>query len=476
MAMTTSTTTSSSNSDCCRVGGRIPTRITTLTIMMMFVIGYGMVLSGVNIFHAIQESTKMSLLRNYNSQRNSSTTSSMISGSFRQGDVMFNITNHTNNSNDNTVMVKKKDEKVHDDTNKDDDDGDDLKSVDNNTAVAEIEEHDNKSTTTTASTADIISKQNHTTTTPSTSSSSSASFAECMLKLEQYLYPLIIQWYESSLPMPISVKIINNTYFVLLNLNSMSQWQFPYWTYGATYLCNDNDENKISGTAIQVMRKAPATLIVQCPSNIDPSKDNLLTFSILPKKNEGCTNTTTNDSGNCHYSNITKVTYNMTLFDECERHDIKEHTRVQVLNQNNSTKTTKAGITVTFAGSRKKILEWATYHHIIGFDHIWIYVNDNWNGDGMEKDDKYKVSRDYITWIPWNYNIYHYKRPLERKHCTFIDIFRVSSQNDALWRARRLGFDWMSFPDLDEFVVVNGDGMARRNRGKNVTNNTSGSV
>jgi hypothetical protein len=271
------------------------------------------------------------------------------------------------------------------------------------------------------------------------------SFTECMLKLEQYLDPLILQWYEASLPMPISVKIIDNTYYVLLNLNSMHSFQFRYWRKGAKYLCN----NVEGGIAMEVTKYAPATLIVQCPSIVNASMDILGTFAIVPVKGDA-------------YSNVTVVTYNMTMFVECERLDIQAHDEKlfsssllssSVVPSNHSdddTKndTIKVGITATFMGSRKTALEWAIYHYLIGFDHIWIYINDEWN-DGQDLP-----VRDYITWIPWNYNTHHYNKTLEKKYCAFHEIFRPPSQNDALWRARRLGFDWMAFPDLDEFVVV----------------------
>lgn len=34
------------------------------------------------------------------------------------------------------------------------------------------------------------------------------------------------------------------------------------------------------------------------------------------------------------------------------------------------------------------------------------------------------------------------------------EMFRATSQIDALWRARRMGLDWMAFPDIDELVVL----------------------
>jgi hypothetical protein len=266
-----------------------------------------------------------------------------------------------------------------------------------------------------------------------------------------------------SLPMPFSVKIVNDQYYILLNLNSMLEMQFPYWKQQVIYQCNDEEE---SGILLETTKKSPATLIVQCPATLDASRERLKTLSIFPMvvENDNTSTTNTNISSTSSTSASTNarntsgmtnpsgaiVTYNMTIFLECEKHDITMHQHLQEssTHPSNSDNQTKVGITATLTGSRKMILEWAAYHHLIGFDHVWIYINDHW------KDGQDLPHREYITWIPWNYNVKYYNMTLEKKYCAFHEIFRPASQNDALWRARRLGYDWMSFPDLDEFVFV----------------------
>ena len=73
------------------------------------------------------------------------------------------------------------------------------------------------------------------------------------------------------------------------------------------------------------------------------------------------------------------------------------------------------------------------------------------------------MEKMYSPWIlylfiPYNNKVQDMKgNPISTIYVNNLDlkeVFRVASQNDALWRAKRLGLDWMAFPDLDELVVV----------------------
>jgi len=88
--------------------------------------------------------------------------------------------------------------------------------------------------------------------------------------------------------------------------------------------------------------------------------------------------------------------------------------------------------------------------YLIGFDHAWIYVNEPWD-DGKDLPQ----SVDILTFIPYNIKASNFKGNIRAHMSTpFADVFRIVSQNDALWRARRMGLEWMAFPDLDELVVL----------------------
>jgi hypothetical protein len=195
------------------------------------------------------------------------------------------------------------------------------------------------------------------------------------------------------------------------------------WRKDANVLCNNISGAKIVKTLERLGRP---TLIVECPGSLDSSSVKLQTLSFVPRQNN---------------SNEI-ITYNVTLLDECERLDIQYF----------STFTghyTKIGMTTSFKGNRNRVLEWATYHHHIGIDHFWIYVNEPWDSLGEKNSLPY---REYITWIPYNFSVAH--DYFTRRH-NYIptEHFRIASQNDALWRAKRMGMEWLAIIDLDEYIV-----------------------
>lgn len=72
------------------------------------------------------------------------------------------------------------------------------------------------------------------------------------------------------------------------------------------------------------------------------------------------------------------------------------------------------GAVVIFAGgekARNEALQWAEYHHIIGIQHIWLYVNEHWE----YKDYADDFDKPYISWIPYDPTMRNYPgEPLPR--------------------------------------------------------------
>lgn len=98
---------------------------------------------------------------------------------------------------------------------------------------------------------------------------------------------------------------------------------------------------------------------------------------------------------------------------------------------------------------REQAIEYAEYHHLLGVDHIWIYINEAWkNGEDLPH-------RDYISWIPSDWNLYNYQNftrfPGDQ---AYFETFRAGLQSDALSRARREGMDWIVMNDVDEYVRI----------------------
>lgn len=251
-------------------------------------------------------------------------------------------------------------------------------------------------------------------------------YTECMLQLNAFYQEFFPQYANAQQPFPISIKIFDDHFYVIMSLAVTIQltgvWRHP----NTTYACNG-----INCEVQATQRHLAMTLVVKCPQNLSPSSGALI-IAVVPKGNE-----------------TAKVEYNLEKFLECEQKDIALFANTStIMTESRSIKT---GITACFAGEREQALEWAIYHHMIGFDHVWIYVNAPW-GDG-----KGLQSLDFVTFIPYSTKVQDFKDKADMifgQKLAPTDVFRVASQNDALWRAKRMGLDWMAFPDVDELVVV----------------------
>lgn len=294
---------------------------------------------------------------------------------------------------------------------------------------------------------------------PTLSSQLVSPATECMLRLEEKYIPLMYEWSAALLPILYSVKILDDVYYVIFNTFDLPNHSRK-WLSG-TYSCNGIEGGKILPSWLA----GRGNLIVECPHSIQASNSEhaLVSVSATPSGSDG-------------KANITKtVTYDTVLFEECERKDIRYFS-----NNNNVDKKIKMGVQTSAKGDRDMTLVWAVYHHLIGFDHIWIYVNEDWNNATD------LVHRDYITWIPFRFNIaeedlYNITRKDHGYYPT--EIMRVSAQNDALWRAKRMGLDWLALIDADEYIQLvtpKSDNMAPFNKsltafGGNMNGSGSGS-
>jgi len=263
---------------------------------------------------------------------------------------------------------------------------------------------------------------------PSDAAIAMASFTECMLQLEGHFQSFFPTIAIATHPLPYSVKIVGDQYYVLLSLATIKQGHERWGEEGNLFACNGVD----GATALPFTKKAWHTLMVKCPQSLHSTGDGgaaLETFTIKP-----------------YWNDSEYVEYNIEKFSECEQKDIAAFA------DRTGSRSIKTGITATFAGQRDGALEWAIYHHLLGFDHIWIYVNEPWeNGHNL-------FSTDFLTFIPYNnhakdmYQAANVSMEDMRMHP--LEVFRLASHNDALYRASRMGLEWMAFLDLDEIVVL----------------------
>jgi len=261
-------------------------------------------------------------------------------------------------------------------------------------------------------------------------------------------------------PMLYSVKIIDDRFHVLFTSVDLISPDQNLWNNGE-YTCNGVSD----GVELSNFGEG---LVVKCPESIHASNDVLRSVTVQVALTDeaveasGCahnvlTNGTTTGSGN----GTVVLKYDTALLDKCEREDIRyhegrrnspprlgSHQNENTTHSNNTfSSKIRAGIHAVFVGDRQKAFHWAAYHHLIGFEHVWLYVNDDWD------DAKGLIHADYITWIPFKFRIndYHYVR---KRKFNPMDVFRVVGQNDALWRAKRMGLNFFAAMDFDEYIRI----------------------
>ena len=79
---------------------------------------------------------------------------------------------------------------------------------------------------------------------PNDNAHDQSSAVQCMLELEKYLHLLIFEWYEAYLPMPFTVKIVNNSFHVIMTTIHIHGQ--PKWRQEATFTCNGSKARKKS--------------------------------------------------------------------------------------------------------------------------------------------------------------------------------------------------------------------------------------
>jgi len=171
-------------------------------------------------------------------------------------------------------------------------------------------------------------------------------------------------------------------------------------------------------------------LVLECDPSID-ARNATLIFSGKPRPE------VEDGKGN-------EFSFNINHLVDCERKamDLQDQRSLQLRGEQ-----MKVGIVAMFTGgwatkkARERALEWATYHHMIGVDHVFLYVNENWDGG------KGLADRDFITWIPFSGRI-------DEGGVTW-ELFRIAGMTDAVWRAQHMNMTWLINSDFDELVWLN---------------------
>jgi hypothetical protein len=191
----------------------------------------------------------------------------------------------------------------------------------------------------------------------------------CYQEFEVELRPFVLEWYKMNLPVLSSVKLLQvkggmpqSHYYsvVFVDLGNSHQRK--------KFLCNGKYEASFD-------EKVTQFVVLKCPPELDPSKEPLTGIAFVDEENP-------ETAEPIAYYDTRKAL-------ECELLDIKFFSPVEPM--------IILGAVSIFAGGekgRKEALQWAEYHHIIGVEHIWLYVNEHW-----DYKDHASFDRSYISWI-----------------------------------------------------------------------------
>jgi len=262
----------------------------------------------------------------------------------------------------------------------------------------------------------------------------------CYQELDAELRPLLLEWYRKGLPILSTVKLLQ----VKQGMQSYYSIVFIGQGFGHRqhkFLCNGKYEASFD-------ERPTSSLVLKCPPELDPSKEPLTDITFVHKENP-------EKEPVAHYDTRKAL--------ECELLDIKFFSPAPPSTRNNAELTIALGAVAIFAGgekARKEALQWAEYHHFIGIQHIWLYVNEHWDYKDYENFDK-----PYISWIPFNHTLRNYPkesfntshiRANAKMHQVYMrNLGRLMAMNDALFRAKRMGLEWLLNTDIDEYLFLN---------------------
>lgn len=106
--------------------------------------------------------------------------------------------------------------------------------------------------------------------------------------------------------------------------------------------------------------------------------------------------------------------------------------------------------TMTERSNIEIVPQFIEYYKLIGFDHVWIFYNDNW--DQLHQECRHIVGyfnnpevRQYASLIP------HEWAPMESP---LAPLYQPTTQDECMALGRRFNVDWMFLNDVDEYLQM----------------------
>ena len=110
----------------------------------------------------------------------------------------------------------------------------------------------------------------------------------------------------------------------------------------------------------------------------------------------------------------------------------------------------KIGACLRFKGEfdRAMVPQWIEYHRILGMEHFWVYINEEWNLTGL-----YNTS--YITYIPFDLVWENHDSHFNHHYSSNLpEISQEPANSNCIWNAKKYGYDWVTTTDVDEYIRV----------------------
>ena len=98
-------------------------------------------------------------------------------------------------------------------------------------------------------------------------------------------------------------------------------------------------------------------------------------------------------------------------------------------------------------GEKLYVKEYINYYEKLGYNHIFLYDNNDINGEVYEEIIKDELKKGFVS-------IINYRGKMGKR---YIDGFKMDSQNEAYYDCYEKNnkiYNWLSFFDLDEFLEI----------------------
>jgi hypothetical protein len=254
---------------------------------------------------------------------------------------------------------------------------------------------------------------------------SAASYIDCRLQMENYLHDKMRTWIHEDIPMLLNSYQVETTRHLHLYLKHLDKADHPKWRYGPWY-CDSQNHTPAQVENFEGFKSSE--MIVKCPAGQLPfsssSSSWVLTF------------------GNNNDTSSPFLSYDLRPYFHCDdlaRKEPPPRPSVPPL--------IGACTEIKGQSNRHFAAQWVEYHHLIGVDHLWVYINEPWNTSWS------LPQRPYVTYVPYDDHWDDLRRGMKRSMFDYA-YFQEAQNNECLFRGRQYGVEWMVMLDVDEYIHI----------------------